>query len=143
MKLSKLSLLIAVVGFVGTAWAETATPLPLPDGRGGIGFDDLRYDAASGTLLIPAGRTGNVDLVDPTTKAVTPIPGFSKIATYDAGHGQSVTSVDAGEGWLFATDRTALSATRSRSSGTSAASRSATARSSSKVCRLRLLTPTI
>lgn len=101
---------VALCGLVagGSAWAETATPLPLPDGRGGIGFDDLRYDAASNTLLIPAGRTGNVDLVDPTTKAVTPIPGFSKIATYDAGHGQSVTSVDAGEGWLFATDCTAL-----------------------------------
>jgi DNA-binding beta-propeller fold protein YncE len=90
------------------AWAEPATPLSLPDGRGGIGFDDLRYDAASNTLLIPAGRTGNVDLIDPGTKTVTPIAGFSKIATYDAGHGQSVTSVDAGEGYLFATDRTAL-----------------------------------
>ena len=94
---------------VGTsAFAETPTPLSLPDGRGGIGFDDLRYDAASNTMLIPAGRTGNVDLIDPATKAVTPIAGFSRVAKYDAGHGQSVTSVDVGEGFLFATDRTAL-----------------------------------
>lgn len=92
----------------GAAWAQSATPLALPDGGGGIGFDDLRYDAASGTLLVPAGRTGNVDLIDPATKAVTPIGGFSKVAKYDSGHGQSVTSVDAGEGYLFATDRTAL-----------------------------------
>jgi DNA-binding beta-propeller fold protein YncE len=89
------------------ALAEPATPIALPDGPGGIGFDDLRYDAATKTLLIPAGRTGNLDLIDPETRKVTPIGGFSKIAKYDAGHGQSVTSVDAGEGFLFATDRTA------------------------------------
>ncbi len=91
------------------ALADAPTPLPLPDGKAGIGFDDLRYDAALGRLLIPAGRTGNVDLIDPQTRAVTPIGGFSKVARYDAGHGQSVTSVDTGDGWLFATDRTARS----------------------------------
>lgn len=84
-------------------------PLPLPDGAAGIGFDDLRYDATLARLLIPAGRTGNVDLIDPATSAITPVPGFTRIPRYDAGHGQSVTSVDAGDGWLFATDRTALS----------------------------------
>lgn len=92
-----------------TARADSATPLPLPDGKGGIGFDDLRYDAALGRLLIPAGRSGNVDLIDPESRAVTPIGGFTKVARYDAGHGQSVTSADAGGGWLFATDRSALS----------------------------------
>src|SRR5262249_11937302 len=71
------------------------------------GFYGRRYDAASGRLLIPAGRTGNVDLIDPQTRAVTPIGGFTKVAKYNAGHGQSVTSVDAGEGLLFATDRSA------------------------------------
>ena len=107
MNLRTLACFVGVV--VGApAWAQPVTPLPLPDGKGGIGFDDLRYDTASHTLLIPAGRSGNVDLVDPATKAVTPIPGFSKIAKFDAGHGQSVTSVDVGEGYLFATDRTAL-----------------------------------
>jgi DNA-binding beta-propeller fold protein YncE len=89
-------------------WAETAKPLPLPDGAGGIGFDDLRWDPTSQRLLIPAGRTGNVDVIDPATLAVTPIAGFTKVAKYDSGHGQSVTSVDAGEGYLFATDRNAL-----------------------------------
>ncbi|HXU74618.1 MAG TPA: hypothetical protein VN947_35225 [Polyangia bacterium] len=101
-------LVFALMICSSAAWAQATTPLPLPDGKGGIGFDDLRYDAALGVALIPAGRTGNVDLIDPATRAVTPIDGFRKIARYDAGHGQSVTSVDAGEGWLFATDRTAL-----------------------------------
>src|SRR4051812_17151428 len=105
-RMTRTGLVVASLAFVSVAAAQ---PLPLPDGKGGIGFDDLRFDAALGRVLVPAGRTGNVDLIDPATRAVTPVAGFSKIARYDAGHGQSVTSVDAGGGWLFATDRTALS----------------------------------
>jgi hypothetical protein len=89
-----------------------AAPAPpaavaLPGGEHGIGFDDLRFDAALGQVLAPAGATGNLDLVDPKTGAVTPIAGFARGAGGGEGHGHGVTSVDAGEGWLFATDRTA------------------------------------
>jgi hypothetical protein len=91
------------------SFAEPPTkPLPLPEGHGGIGFDDLRYDRDLNLLLIPAGRTGNVDLIDPKSDAISPISGFTKVAKYDSGHGQSVTSVDVGGGYLFATDRDAL-----------------------------------
>ncbi len=108
--MTRASTVLLAMALAATAHAEPAArTVALPDGKGGIGFDDLRFDAALGRLLIPAGRTGNVDLIDPDSGAVTPIGGFSKIARYDAGHGQSVTSVDAGGGWLFATDRTALS----------------------------------
>lgn len=105
--------LLVVISFVlcAAADAPTVKPLPLPDGKAGIGFDDLRFDAATDRLLIPAGRTGNVDVIDPKTLAITPIAGFSKLAKYDRGHGQSVTSIDAGDAGdnlLFATDRTAL-----------------------------------
>ena len=105
--------LLACALFVLAAAADVPTvkPLPLPDGKAGIGFDDLRYDAATDRLLIPAGRSGNVDVIDPATLAVTSISGFSKLPKYDSGHGQSVTSIDAGDagdGMLFATDRTAL-----------------------------------
>ncbi|HWE27182.1 MAG TPA: hypothetical protein VHB97_04230, partial [Polyangia bacterium] len=102
-------LFIATVATASAAdEAKPVKPLPLADGSGGIGFDDLRYDRALDLLLIPAGRTGNVDLIDPSTGTVTPIPGFTKVARYDSGHGQSVTSVDVGGGYLFATDRNAL-----------------------------------
>jgi hypothetical protein len=102
--------LAAGVGLQNRARAEPAVakPLPLPDGNGGIGFDDLRFDPTLNRLLIPAGRSGNVDLIDPATGSITPITGFSRIAKYDEGHGQSVTSVDVGDGYLFATDRSAL-----------------------------------
>jgi hypothetical protein len=89
------------------AAAQPVTALALPDGEGGIGFDDLRYDAASNLVLVPAGRTGRVDLIDPASRRISEIPGFSSVANHDAGHGQSVTSVDVGGGYLFATDRTA------------------------------------
>jgi hypothetical protein len=91
------------------SWLAHAAPasVPLPNGERGIGFDDLQFNAAIGQVLAPAGGTGNLDLVDPKTGAVTPIAGFSRTAGGGDGHGQGVTSVDGGEGWLFATDRTA------------------------------------
>src|SRR5262245_29018207 len=103
-----LVVLPVVLPLVLAAAAHAAPPaaVALPDGAQGIGFDDLRFDAALGQVLAPAGRSGNLDLVDPKTGAVTPIPGFSRTAG-GGGHGHGVTSVDAGEGWLFATDRTA------------------------------------
>ena len=88
-----VALLSAVLALAATAHAQSAKPLPsplslpLPDGKAGIGFDDLRYDATLNRLLIPAGRTGNVDLIDPatltatnSTAAIVPVPGFTKIA---------------------------------------------------------------
>jgi hypothetical protein len=88
-----------------------ATPPPgttvvqLPDGRPGIGFDDLHFSRTYG-VLAPAGRTGNLDLVDPATLAVTAIGGFSMEPLHIAGHDQGVTSADEGGGLLFVTDRT-------------------------------------
>jgi hypothetical protein len=85
-----------------------AAPVPLPDGNGGIGFDDLQYAATLGRVIVPAGRTGNLDLLDPNTRQVTPIPGFSTDAKFAGGHGEGTTSADAGNGLLFAIDRTAM-----------------------------------
>src|SRR4051812_16680957 len=42
-------------------------PIALPGGPPGIGFDDLRFSAALGGVLVPAGRSGNVDLIDPAS----------------------------------------------------------------------------
>lgn len=80
--------------------------IALPAGEPGIGFDDLRFAPVLGRVLIPAGRSGNVDLIDPKTFAVTSIAGFSTSATADGGHDFGVTSADEGPGVVFATDRT-------------------------------------
>jgi hypothetical protein len=104
---SSMTTRILLLALTALAAGPSVKPLPLPGGASGIGFDDLRFDRKLGRLLIPAGRTGNIDLIDPTNLEITPISGFSRAPKYDEGHGQSVTSVDSGDGWLFATDRTA------------------------------------
>lgn len=88
--------------------ASAPKTITLPGGEGGIGFDDLRYSAKLGRVLVPAGRTGSLDLVDPATGAVTAIKGFGEKESYTSGHGDGTTSVDEGAGFLFAIDRTAM-----------------------------------
>jgi hypothetical protein len=75
-------------------------PVALPEGSGGIGFDDLRYDATLGQVLVPAGRTGKLDLVDPSTEVVTSIAGFSAQPGFNGGHDDGPTSADAGHGLI-------------------------------------------
>jgi hypothetical protein len=84
-----------------------ALPVPLPGGEGGIGFDDLTFAPGLGKLLVPAGRTGNLDLVDPASRQIVPIAGFSSSqGAFVRGHGEGTTSADYGRGLIFATDRT-------------------------------------
>jgi hypothetical protein len=81
--------------------------IALPGGAAGIGFDDLMFDAGLGRVIAPAGRTGNLDLIDPATLAVTAINGFAAASQFDGGHDFGTTSADAGGGLLFAIDRNA------------------------------------
>jgi DNA-binding beta-propeller fold protein YncE len=56
-------------------------------------------------VLAPGGRSGNLDLVDPGTLAVTAIGGFSTSTTFMLGsHASGTTSADEGSGALFAID---------------------------------------
>ncbi len=99
-------LISLAIGGAAAAAEPTPTPVPLPDGAAGIGFDDLRFAPVIGRLLAPAGRTGNLALVDPATGAVTVVPGFSR-GGGAGGHGAGTTSADEGGGLLFASDRSA------------------------------------
>jgi DNA-binding beta-propeller fold protein YncE len=90
----------------GPATPASPEPLPIPGGEAGIGFDDLRFAPRLDRVLAPAGRAGILALVDPRTRAITTVPGFSTVAAWGGGHDQSVTSADEGDGVLFATDRT-------------------------------------
>jgi hypothetical protein len=84
-----------------------AEPLALPGGEGGIGFDDLLFAPDLARLLVPAGRSGRVDLVDPVSRQVVAIGGFSTQGRFVQGHGEGTTSADFGRGLIFASDRTA------------------------------------
>ena len=60
-------------------------------------------------ILVPAGRTGRLVVIDPATKAAsTSIAGFSSSASFQGGHGEGTTSaaeLDGNAGLVVATDR--------------------------------------
>jgi DNA-binding beta-propeller fold protein YncE len=91
---------------VAAASSSNLVSIPLPGGAGGIGFDDLVFDAAGRRVLAPGGRTGRLYLVDPDSRLVTSVEGFAARKEYDGGHDDGNTSADAGRGLVFAVDRT-------------------------------------
>ena len=68
----------------------------LPGGEEGIGFDDIAYAPALRQVLVPAAQTGRVYLIDPVTRS------HESCAVWQG----RTTSADAGDGYVFATDRT-------------------------------------
>src|SRR5262249_33176006 len=72
----------------------------------GIGFDDLRYSARLHRVLVPGGRSGRLNLINPDDLSVSSISGFSASGDYSGGHDNGVTSVDESQALLYATDRT-------------------------------------
>lgn len=89
-----------------TSGGPSSGEIALPEGSPGVGFDDLRFSPELDRVLVPAARSGRVDLIAPGSNAVTAISGFSTAATFAGGHDFGVTSADLGPGVLFATDRT-------------------------------------
>ena len=73
-------------------------PFALPGGGQPIGFDDMQFSPALHRLVVPAGRTGTIVLVDPVSHAVTTIGGFSVAPAGGRGHGEGTTSADTGRG---------------------------------------------
>jgi hypothetical protein len=89
------------------AAADALTPISLPGAQSGAGFDDLRFSPELHKVLAPGGRSGRLYLVDPKTHAAEAIAGFSGSTEGGRGHSEGTTSADAGEGVIFASDRTA------------------------------------
>jgi DNA-binding beta-propeller fold protein YncE len=93
--------------------APIVTSLPtslvaVPGGATGIGFDELTYSTRLHRLLVPAGGTGTMSLVDPSSSGLEVIAGFGT-APFTGGHDDGVTSaVDAPFRRVLTTDRTAL-----------------------------------
>lgn len=113
MRVTALLLTVALVPAAAVAApppaAKPSQPIPsvaMPGGEAGVGFDDLRYSSTMDKLLVPSGRTGRLNLVDPDSLTVVSISGFSTLKTFNGGHDDGVTSVADGDGLLFAADRT-------------------------------------
>src|ERR1043165_8413356 len=98
MCIALLSLLI--VSFLGAQPQPAsggASPLMLPGVSGGIGFDDLQLSPTTGAVLVRGGRSGKLFVVDPQTRAVSTIDGFSTAnGKFEGGHGEGITSVAEG-----------------------------------------------
>ena len=85
---------------VACAKAPESATVKLPGTPPGIGFDDLRYSPSLHRVLVPAGRSGRLNLIDSDTLAVTTIAGFSATPEYRGGHDEGPTSVDEAHGAL-------------------------------------------
>jgi hypothetical protein len=82
----------------------TPTMIPIAGGEPAIDFDDLRYSAALRRVIVPAGGTGSIVLVEPGSWKLTLIGGLGAAKEFGGGHGEGITSVDEGRGFLFAAD---------------------------------------
>jgi len=102
-----LGSLVAPFGAPSSFAADPGKRIPLPGGEGGIGLDDMGYASALGRIVVPAGRTGTIDLIDPKSGEISRVSGF-RSSSPGKGHGEGTTSADEGDGYLFASDRTAL-----------------------------------
>lgn len=79
-----------------------AASITLPGGPP-VGMDYLAYDAANGRVWVPAGNTGNVDVIDTATGKVTPLGGFPTLPATRPGRphmGPSSATVGDGVVWI-------------------------------------------
>ncbi len=103
-------LILIFAGLTNPVIAQTSdtslqsTAVPIPGGEGGIGFDDLIYSSDLHKVLVPAGHTGKVYLIDPVTFEMRSIGGFSSSAQFQKGHEIGVSSADVGRRYIFAAD---------------------------------------
>lgn len=87
-----------------TSIKSATAAIALPGGKHGIGFDDLRYFPQLQRVVVPVGQTGDLDLIDPQTYAVTVIPDVAAKHAAPNGDDAGSTSVAYGDGYLFAGD---------------------------------------
>jgi len=74
--LARAFALLAVPAALVAATYATHT-LTLPGGTpAGIGMDYIAVDPATGSVWVPAGITGSVDVIDPATEKIRQVPNF-------------------------------------------------------------------
>lgn len=97
--------LLLALGVAGAAHADlTALPFPLPPGTTNAGFDDINFSVALNRVIVPAGKSGKLFLIDPATGAMETVAGFGA-TPLPGGRGGGTTSAGAGAGYIFAIDR--------------------------------------
>jgi hypothetical protein len=85
--------------------AQSTTALAISSDSSEIGFDDLGFSSELHKVLVPAGRTGKLVLIDPVSRKLEEIGGFSSQSYVGGDKGQGVTSAAVGRGAIFTADR--------------------------------------
>jgi hypothetical protein len=87
--------------------ALSATPLLLPGGPAAVRMDYLAYDAKNQRVWVPAGNTGNVDVIEAGSGKLTPVAGFTT-KELDSPRGKRVvgpSSATVGDGVVYVGNR--------------------------------------
>ena len=91
----------------GAAFAASSAPitLPIPGGHTGVDLDDIAFVPALDRIVVPAGQTGSLLLIDPANLATSEISGVTApAADGQMPQGAATTSVNYGDGYLFASN---------------------------------------
>jgi DNA-binding beta-propeller fold protein YncE len=101
---------IQIVSVSGACAADTKyelKPIGLPGATGPVALDYFAYDRATGKLWVPASNTGNVDVIDEATDAVSQITGFPTGEIERRGRKITVgpTAASIGDGVIYIGDR--------------------------------------
>ncbi len=102
--------ILLVAGIINPVFAQSpssslqASVLPLLGGADGINFDDLVFAPDIHKVLVPAGHTRKLYLIDPDTYEAVLVSGFNPIPENKKSHNAGITSADEGEGFLFVAD---------------------------------------
>ncbi len=105
-----LALVVSLLTIVAASVkAETSFTAPqaiirIPGGTQGIGFDDIGYMPALGKVSIPAGQTGMLILIDPSSRAIADSYSVTTPAVGMHGHDSGTSSAVYGDGYIFASD---------------------------------------
>jgi DNA-binding beta-propeller fold protein YncE len=83
------------------------TPISLPGASGVVALDYFAYDRATGKVWVPASNTGNVDVIDEKTDAVSQVTGFQTGEVELRGRKVALgpTAVSVGEGVAYIGNR--------------------------------------
>jgi DNA-binding beta-propeller fold protein YncE len=82
-------------------------PISLPGANGVVVLDHLAYDRARGRVWVPASNTGNVDVINEDSDAVSPISGFKTGEVELEGHKVKLgpTTASAGDRVVYVGNR--------------------------------------
>lgn len=90
-----------------TAERASGTYIALSRDSQPLSLDDMKYSFRLDKVLVPAGQTGMLALIDPLDDSMSGISGFSTQPPAQGTRGAGITSVDEADQLLLVTDRSA------------------------------------